>query len=378
MLAKRMNLINSKSIRDAFKLAASLKNPIDLSVGYPTEDTPEIIKSAGIKAISENLTRYTPANGIPKLRAAIEHKLLRENHIDYRIKVTVTPGLTTAILLAYLSLLDEDDEVIVPDPYFPPYRDLAALIGAKPVLMDTYPHFQVTAEKLEKLITPKTKIIVINSPNNPSGSIYPEAELRRIAEVARRHGIVIISDEIYEYYSYERPHFSIGSIYDNTLTFNGFSKAYAMTGWRIGYIAGPEQIIEAINELQQYIVFSSSSIGQHAALQALSTIPNELITAYRHKHALTKNSLSPLSNIQGMHGAFYCFIKTPSNTNDLSVMESLMRRNVIILPGRVFSNQDSHIRIAFIQEEAKLKAGLQIINDVFNEYMSGESDTKLN
>lgn len=378
MLAKRLENFDSSHIRHAFDLAADIPGSIDLSIGYPEDATPGYIKAAGIKAIEDNFTRYTPSNGIFELRAALAEKLARENDIQVTAsQVTVTPGVTTAIILAYLAILDPGDEILVPDPYFPPYRDLATMIGAKAVLVDTHPSFQLTAKLIDEKITPKTKALVINSPNNPSGAVYPETELRRIARLAEKHKLIVISDEIYEYFSYDIPHFSIGSIYPRTLTLNGFSKAYAMTGWRIGYIAGPALIIDAINELQQYVVFSSSSIAEKAALAALKFSPIRLTKKYKAKRALALKYLEPNFEIFGAQGAFYVYLRLPVGIDDLTFAAEAAKRGVIVLPSRAFSARTDYIRVAFAANHQALVKGLkkvrQTASDLIQEDLAESS-----
>ncbi|MDB5178631.1 MAG: Aminotransferase [Patescibacteria group bacterium] len=369
MIAKRIAQFDSSHIRKAFSRVREIPDPIDLSIGFPEDATPDYIKAAGIRAISQDFTRYTPSNGIFELRAAIAEKLTRENKIKVTPDlVTVTPGVTTGILLSYLALLDPGDEVLIPDPYFPPYFDLARMLGAVPVAIDTYPSFQLTARLVEQHITPKTKVLLINSPNNPSGAVYPERELRRIARMAKEHNITILSDEIYEYFSYNTPHFSIGSVYKNTVTLNGFSKAYAMTGWRVGYLAGPEEFIQAVNQLQQYVVFSNSSIAEKAALAALSHSPQRLIKKYRAKRDMVLRYLEPMFDIYGSHGAFYAFVQLPSGMTDLEFCEEAAKRSLIVLPSRAFSKRQDYIRIAFATKHTTLVKGLKILRTMMKEF----------
>jgi aspartate aminotransferase/aminotransferase len=360
-LAKRLQNFDSSKIRAAFEFAEDIPNPLDLSIGFPEDDTPDYIKLAGVEAIQKNHTRYTATNGMAELRTAIARKLEKENYISATPDcVTVTPGVTTGILLSYLAILDPGDEILLPDPFFPPYHDLAVMLGAKVVLVDTAPTFQLTAALIEPLITDKTKALVVNSPNNPSGAVYPKEEMVKIAALAKKHGLLIISDEIYEHFSYDEQHFSIGSIYRDTLTLNGFSKGYAMTGWRIGYIAGPQPIIDAINELQQYTVFSSSSISQHAALAALSQNPRNIAANYKAKRDSAKQLLeSAFPDIQGAQGAFYFFLRLPPGVEDMRFVNQLSHRGVIVLPGSAFSQHNDYIRIAFAAETKNLTEGLK-------------------
>jgi aspartate/methionine/tyrosine aminotransferase len=373
MIAKRLKQFDSSAIRRAFELAQEIPDPIDLSIGYPEDNTPDYIKNAGIKAIKENFTQYTPSNGMFELREAVAKKLESENKIKVGSdQVTITPGVTTGILLTYLAILDPGDEVLLPDPFFPPYRDLAVMLGAKVTYIDTFPSFQLTAEQIKPLITKRTKILVINSPNNPSGAVYPEAELRKIAKLAQKHGIIIISDEVYEHFSYDISHFSIGSIYPRTVTLNGFSKAYAMTGWRVGYIAAPMDIIAAINELQQYIVFSSCSVSQKAALAAFRHHPIVLTNKYRIKRDLTVNILSKHFEVQGAQGAFYAFVKVPEGMKDFDFMDLAAKENVIILPSSAFSSRDDYFRIAFCADKKTLFKGLSVITRLVDEIQASK------
>jgi aspartate/methionine/tyrosine aminotransferase len=371
-IAHRLNDFDSGKIRLAFELAKEIPDQIDLSIGFPEEDTPESIKRAGIQAIQMNHTRYLPANGLAELRQRVAHKLNTENHIKATAdNISVTPGLTTAILLCYLALLNPGDEVILPQPLFPPYYELARLAGGVPVPISTFPDFQLTAESIKRKLSPRTKLVVINSPNNPTGAVYDEAELRKIAQLAKEHGLIVISDEIYEYFTYDKLHFSIGSIYKDTLTLNGFSKAYAMTGWRVGYICGPLDIIEAINQLQQYVVFSSSSIAQYAALEAVKKPPSHLQASYKLKRDTAIRLLKKsFPDIQGGQGAFYLFLKLPEELEDVKVVNQLSHRGVIVLPGSAFSGRSDYIRVSFAANLSRLKTGLSRVNESIEQLSS--------
>lgn len=368
-IAQRLGLFDSSDFRDAMRKQSLLENPVDLSIGVPEELTPEHVKAAGIKAINEDKTTYTPANGLPELRAAIAKKLLAENNIRVEPSaVTVTPGLTTGQLLVYLAILDPGDEVIVFDPYYPPYPHLASMVGARVVYVTTLPTFQPDIAAIEASITNKTKVIVLNTPNNPSGAVYPEETLRKIAEIAERNNILLISDEIYEHFVYEGKHFSVGSIYPNTITLNGFSKEHAMTGWRVGYVAGPQDIIDAINELQQYVVMSSSSIAQHAAIAALHHKPTEILERYRTKRNMVVNRLSACGyNVEGAQGAFYAFIKAPHNLTDIEFVERATEHGLIVVAGRAFSQLHGYFRVSYGADTATLERGLYILEQLAQE-----------
>lgn len=366
IISKRMKMIDSSAIRQAFNLAHKIKNPIDLSVGFPEDNTPEIVKIEAIKAIENNLTRYTPSNGIKDLRLALVNKFNEQNNlITSADQISILPGATTGILMIFLALLDQGDEIIIPDPFFPPYRDMALMLGAKPVFIDTAPTFKLTAHQVKRKITRRTKIIFINTPNNPTGVIYDKEELINIAKLAEKRGIVILSDEIYEHFSYENKPFSIGSIYKNTLTLNGFSKTYAMTGWRIGYVTGPKEIINEINELLQYTVFSTNSISQIASLAALNVDPKTITDKYKKKRDFIIKELSPFFEIYGAQGAFYLFLKVPTQyKNDMEFVNKAAEYGLIILPGRAFSQHSSYFRIAFGSPMEDIKKGIDIIKKI--------------
>lgn len=365
-IANRVSYFDSSDFRDAIRKQSQLKDPIDLSIGLPEELTPQHIKAAGIHAILQDKTTYAPANGLRELREALANKLQAENNIVCTPDaVTIVPGLTTGQLLVYLAVLNPGDEVIVFDPYYPPYPHLASMVGAQVVYVSTLPTYQPDLAALEAAITDRTKLIIINSPNNPSGAVYPEKTLRTIAAIAEQHNILLISDEIYEHFVYDEKHFSVGSIYPNTITMNGFSKEHAMTGWRVGYITGPQDIIDAINELQQYVVMSSSSIAQHAALAATAYKTKHLVEKYRLKRDLVVDTLNELGiPLSGAQGAFYAFIKAPHDLTDLEFVERATEKGLIVVPGRAFSQLHGYFRISYGADYATLKRGLDILKDI--------------
>lgn len=367
LIAQRLQYFDSSDFRLAVTKQLLLKDPIDLSIGIPEELTPEHIKAAGIQAIQDDHTTYLPSNGLPELRKALAEKLLIENGILCNEEtVTIVPGLTTGQLLVYLAVLDPQDEIIVFDPYYPPYPHLARMVGANVIYASVLPNFQPNLDALEASITHKTKVIVVNSPNNPTGAVYPEATLRKIAAIAERHNIIIISDEIYEHFTYDDPHFSIGSIYQNTITMNGFSKEYAMTGWRIGYVCGPIDIINAINNLQQYVVMSSSSIAQHAALAALKHRP-AIVQRYKEKRNFLVPKLKEMGfEVHGAQGSFFAFVKAPHDLTDVEFVDRATEENLILVPGRAFSQLHGYVRISYGASMPTLHKGVAALQKVIS------------
>lgn len=368
-IAERLQQFDSKAFRDVFALKAQLKHPIDLSVGVPEELTSDHIKLAGITAIGANHTSYTATNGILPLRQALAKKLKDQNNIKLTPEqVTIVPGLTTGLLLVYMALLNPGDEVIVIDPSYPPYFSLPPMIGARAVRVSSFPTFELDPTAIEHAITDKTRVIIINSPNNPTGAVYSEQALRQVAAVARAYNLLVISDEIYEHFVHEGEHFSIGSIYPNTITMNGFSKNYAMTGWRLGYVAGPEEIIAAINQLQQYTVFSSSTIAQYAALAALTHPLNPALTNYRAKQALVTAALKSMDYaIHGGTGAYYVLFPTPEGVRDVEFIQAAAKHNVLLIPGHAFAERQDYVRLSYGADLDTLAKGLTILQDVTRE-----------
>lgn len=362
-IAQRLEYFDSSDFRQAIEKQATLDNPIDLSIGIPEELTPQHIKAAGIRAILDDKSTYTPSGGLPQLREALAKKLREENNIPAeKDTVTIVPGLTTGQLLVYLAIIDPGDEVIVFDPYYPPYPHLASMVGGRVVYASTLPTFQPDLDELEASITHKTKVIVINSPNNPTGAVYKEDTLRKIARIAEKYNTLLISDEIYEHFIYDGKPFSVGSIYPNTITMNGFSKEYAMTGWRVGYINGPKDIINAIDELQQYVVMSSSSIAQHAALQALRHPPVHITDKYKKKRDFLVSSLKDMGfKISGAEGAFYIFVKAPNGLTDVEFVQKATENGLIIVPGRAFSQLHGFVRISYGASMQDLQRGVEVL-----------------
>src|SRR5690606_22276057 len=251
------------------------KDVISLSIGEPDFDTPDFVKDAAKKAIDENYSHYPPIAGYPELRDAISRKFKRDNNLEYNTsQIVVSTGAKQSIYNAFQVIINEGDEVIIPTPYWVTYADIVQLAGGVPVFVETSieNEFKASAEMIERKISTKTKAIIYSSPCNPSGSVYTFDELKSIAELAQKHDLIIVSDEIYEHIVYGEKPISIASFpeaYDRTITVNGLSKAYAMTGWRIGYIGAPQWIAKACDTLQSQVTSGANSIAQRAAIAAL-------------------------------------------------------------------------------------------------------------
>jgi aspartate aminotransferase len=304
----------------ARELKASGKDIIGLGAGEPDFDTPENIKQAAIKAIKDGDTKYTAVDGTPALKDAIVKKFKRENNLEYQVdQVTVGAGGKHVIYNAMMATLNEGDEVVVPAPYWVSYPDMVLLAGGKPVILECNEKqgFKINPLELEKTITKKTKWIILNSPSNPTGACYSEKDIRDIAKVLEKYpNVYILSDDIYEHVTYENFKFftiaQIESLKDRVLTMNGVSKAYSMTGWRIGYAAGPKEIIRAIAKIQSQSTTNPSSISQAAAVEALNgnqDFIKERAASFEERRNFVVNALNEIDGIECLNpdGAFYVF-----------------------------------------------------------------------
>lgn len=360
-LASRTAKIDSSGIRKVFDLAARLENPVSLAIGQPHFDVPETVKEAAIEAIRAGRNRYTPTQGIASLREKIM-EMLAETRDGWEPEgVLVTSGVSGAIVLALLVLVEEGDEVIIPDPYFVMYKHLVNLFGGTPVFVDTYPDFKLTAERLEAAITPRTKAVILNSPNNPTGAVASRQELEAIVGVLGAHGLVAISDEIYDAFVYDGEFASVAELYrENTLLLGGFSKAWAMTGWRLGYAAGPGEIIAEMTKLQQFSFVCAPSMVQEAGLAALDFDTGAFRDEYRAKRDLVYDGLKGHFEVEKPGGAFYIFPKAPWG-DDESFVAGAIEQGLLVIPGSVFSEKHSHIRISYAADDETLRRGIDIL-----------------
>jgi len=359
-LAERMQSIDASGIRKVFDLAAKLTDPINLSIGQPDYDVPEACKERAIEAIRAGSNRYTVTQGDAAVREAVA-ETLRNEFGSFDSPLLITSGVSGGLLLAFLATINPGDEVIIPDPYFVMYKHLVNLIGGVPVFVNTYPDFHLRAETLEAAVTPRTRMLVLNSPANPTGVVYGEEELRAAIDVARRHNLLVVSDEIYNAFAYDRPAPSAWPLYDRVLLLRGFSKTYAMTGWRLGYCAGPEPIVQAMTTLQQYTFVCAPAPFQAAAMTALETDPSECIDLFRRRRNLVYEGLRERFNVEKPGGAFYIFPEAPGGSGTEFVSRAI-EAGVLVIPGNVFSEKDSHFRIAYAADIETIERGLEVLN----------------
>ncbi|NFO97273.1 pyridoxal phosphate-dependent aminotransferase [Clostridium botulinum] len=365
------------------------KNIISFGVGEPDFDTPINIQKAAIKAIENGCTRYTPASGIPELKKAIVEKFKKDNNLMYDIdNIIISTGAKQCLANVFSAILNPGDEVLVPTPYWVSYPELIKLNDGVPVFVHNSgeDNYKYTAKSLQNALSKKTKAIILNSPNNPTGAIYSRDELLEIANFAKENDLIIIADEIYEKLIYgDNKHISIASLnedaFKRTIVINGVSKSYAMTGWRIGYVAASKDITKLMSSIQSHTTSNPNSIAQYAALEAL-TGPQDSLYAMVGEFENRKNYM--LSKIDSMknvscinaEGAFYIMLNVSNfygkkngevliNGSMDFASELLNTRNVAVIPGIAFG-ADEYIRLSYANSMENIKEGLNIIEDFMN------------
>ncbi len=343
-----------------------------LAGGEPEVDTPQFIKDAAIEALQAGKTKYTPAGGIPELREALSQKFAKDNCLNYPAsQICVTGGAKMACYNAILAVIEEGDEVIIPSPFWVSYPEMVRLAGGVPVIVETKESngWKMTPEQFEEAMTPATKMVIINSPGNPTGAIYSADELLALGEIALTEDIVILSDEIYEKLVYgDSKHVSIASLstelYNLTITVNGFSKAYSMTGWRLGYTAAPKALAEAIEKIQNHTTSNANSFSQYGAVAALTgdqSFVEDLRGEYDVKRQFMLARLKAIPNIRVVEplGAFYFFVYTGNmGLKSLNLCDKLLSRyKVAAVPGIAFGF-DEGIRLSYCTTLDILNEGL--------------------
>ncbi len=373
-IADRVRRVDASGIRKVFDLAATVEAPVNLSIGQPDFDVPEPIKEAAIRAIRSGENRYTVTQGIEPLRERVADQFNRRfrgggRWDDYGC--LVTSGVSGGLLLALLTCAGPGDEVLIPDPYFVMYKHLVTLTGARPVFVDTYPDFELTPERVEPHLTDRSRLLLLGSPANPTGTVVSEARCRRLVDLADRHDLLLISDEIYDVFCYETTDTPVGprcpspaAASDRILVLRGLSKTYAMTGWRLGYVVGPRPIVEQMIKVQQYTFVCAPSMVQHAAVAALDVDMTETVRAYRRRRDRVVDRLAPQFDLVTPGGAFYAFPAVPTGETGAQFVERAIQENLLIIPGHVFSERDTHFRLAYTSDEETLERGLDILESL--------------
>lgn len=363
MLSERAGRIRPSGIRKMFERAAQMQDPIDFSIGQPHFEVPEEIQRAAIDAIRTGKSRYSVTQGIPELGEKVSHALTQRLGRPVESSL-ITAGVSGGLLLSYFVLLDPGDEILVPEPYFVIYRVLAELLGAKAVYYDTYPDFRLTRAALDRASTERTKVLLLNSPANPTGSVLSEDELRVAADFARQNKLVIISDEIYEAFVYDGPHRSVAEFHEETVVLGGFSKSYAMPGWRLGYAAGPAPLLEAMSTLQQFTFVCANTVAQHAAVPALDLDLSGYVDDYRRKRDRICAALAESYHPVRPGGSFYLFLAAPAGETGATFAEKALAKELLVVPGKACSERDTHFRLSFAVDDAMLERGIDVLNSL--------------
>jgi len=389
-VSKRISLISPSATLAITAKAKQMKEEgidvIGFGAGEPDFDTPAYIKEAAKEAIDGGFTKYTPTAGTRELKEAICQKFKDDNHLDYSIdEILVSCGAKHSIFNAILTLCNEGDEVILPSPYWVSYPEMIKLAGATPVILETTQedNFKITPKRLSEVITPKTRLLILNSPSNPTGMLYTKEELESISQILVERGIFCISDEVYEKIIYDgREHMSIASlgpkIKELTMVINGVSKSHSMTGWRIGYAAGPKEIIQAMGNLQDHSTSNPTSISQKAALAALKG-PQESLYSMVAEFAKRRDYIAEgLNSIEGIsclkpEGAFYVFPEVSQIIrrsfegeiikNSVKLSQILLAEaKVAVIPGSAFG-ADNHLRLSYATSLENIAEGLNRIRE---------------
>lgn len=389
LISDRARQIDASGIRRVFDLGARLKDPINLSIGQPDFPVPDQLKQAAAKAIMDDANGYTVTQGIPSLRRRIADHLARDVGWDVDLRpareanpdnpgLLVASGTSGDLLLAFQVLLNPGDEAIIPDPYFVMYPHVARMCGAKPVLCDTYPDFRMTAARVEPLITARTKLVLLNTPSNPAGVVASGRDCRELLELCRSKNILLISDEIYDEFTYTDaregtpagPRCPSPARFPgadrNILLVRGFGKTYGCTGWRLGYAAGPRRIIEEMTKLQQYTYVCAPAPLQWGVLPALDLDMSPYVAAYQARRDRVVAKLGQVTELASPGGAFYAFPKVPERLGLTAskFIERCLEKSVLVIPGSVFSARDTHFRLSYATDERSLERGLDILVDL--------------
>lgn len=358
-IAERTKRFDSSGIRRMFDLAAKLKDPINLSIGQPDFDVPPPVKQALIEAVEQGRNGYAATQGMPVLRDKLQSEVDAQFGHDDR-EVFVSSGTSGGLFLSVLALVNPGDEVIYFDPFFVMYPAMVEMAGGKSVPVSTYPDFKIDLQRLEDAITDRTKLIILNSPSNPTGVCPSEAEIRGVAELAQRKGICLVSDEIYSKFVYDGPHISAAQFNPETIVIDGFSKSYAMTGLRVGYVHGPRELMQTMLKIQQYTFVCAPQPAQWAAAVAMDTDISQYVDRYRAKRDRMLAGLANDYEIVKPGGAFYIFPKLPWGTG-AQFIEAAIANDLMVIPGNIFSREDSHFRISYAVDDAVLDRGIEAL-----------------
>lgn len=362
LISSRVRGINFSYVKKGFTVNKN-KNFINAGIGQPDFDVPDSLKEQAIFHIRAGHNRYTEVKGILPLREAIS-KYLNQKNISRGVdEIIVTSGTTSAIFMTMFSLIEEGDEVIIFEPFFVAYTEIVKMVGGKPVIIKTDKNFQPDLDKLKKAITKKTKLIILNSPNNPTGAVYSKEIIQEIVKVASKAGIYILSDEIYSSFVYETTHYSPAEIYEKTIIVDGLSKSKGMTGWRLGFIAGPKDIIDAVEKVQQFSSVCAPAPFQYAAASDFSSpLSPTILAQYKKRRDTLIAGIKNNYSIVVPQGAFYLFIKAPVAADIF--INLLAEKGLGVIPGKVFGHYKNYVRFSYAISDEKIAKAVNILQQV--------------
>jgi aspartate aminotransferase/aminotransferase len=361
-LAERSLGFDSSGIRKVFDLAARMENPINLSIGQPDFEVPKEVREAYVDAAQSGKNGYALTQGMPVLLEKLQTQIDQEYGAGNR-EAFVCSGTSGGLVLALLTLVNPGEEVIIFDPYFVMYTSLVKLVGGQPVLIDTYPDFRLDVDKVAAAITSRTKMIIVNSPANPTGVCASTEELRGLAELAAKHNVVLVSDEIYREFVFDEPFCSPAAFNPQTLVIDGFSKSHAMTGWRLGFVHGPPSVIEAMVKVQQFTFVCAPQPAQWAGAVAMDCDVQSHVAQYRERRDMMLDGLADHYEIARPGGAFYLFPRAPWGTGT-EFVERAIDENLLMIPGGIFSERDTHFRISYAASPETLERGIEVLQRI--------------
>lgn len=357
IISRRASAFDSSGIRKAFDLAARLDDPINLAIGQPDFAMPEAACEAAKAAIDAGKSGYTQTQGIPQLRERLEGAVRGELGQPGR-KLCVTSGSSGALVLVLMALIDPGDEVILFEPAFVMYRPLVEFLGGTCVIVDTSPSFSIDVQRVAAAITPRTKAILLNTPSNPTGFVAPLETVRELARLAEQTGVTLISDELYRSYCYDEPFHSPAAHSDRVVVIDGFSKSHAMTGWRVGWVHGPAEIIDACTMLQQYTFVCAPQVGQWGAIAAIDAPMDVPLAECKRKRDKLMAGIAGHYSFVKPGGAFYLYPEAPGGSGKRFAEIAAEQEKLIVVPGSVFGAADTHFRIAYTVTDRTLDRGI--------------------
>jgi aspartate aminotransferase/aminotransferase len=357
IVSRRASAFDSSGIRKAFDLAARLDDPINLAIGQPDFAMPVAACEAAKAAIDAGKSGYTQTQGIPQLRERLEGAVRDELGQPGR-KLCVTSGSSGALVLVLMAMIDPGDEVILFEPAFVMYRPLVEFLGGTCVIVDTSPSFSIDVERVAAAITPRTKAILLNTPSNPTGFVAPLETVRDLARLAEQTGVTLISDELYRSYCYDEPFHSPAAHSDAIVVIDGFSKSHAMTGWRVGWVHGPAEIIDACTMLQQYTFVCAPQIGQWGAIAAIDAPMDVPLSECKRKRDKLMAALAGHYSFVKPGGAFYLYPEAPGGSGKRFAEIAAEQEKLIVVPGSVFGAADTHFRVAYTVSDRTLDRGI--------------------